>query len=217
MYVVAKGNSFITHRGVIKPGEEIKENDFADRATFLKRVAKGRIVAGKSNEQIEKESREKQSAAEKAKKEAGEKKKQEAKTKIAEQVKIAETALKNAQEAHALAKSAADNLLGKTTEERKQQIAGIVEKTKECEKAVKESEAALEKAMPEQKDAAEKSMMAAMEAVDTAKKELKEAEAAVEELPEYKKALEELASAADAVINAEVNLAEAKEAAAKAG
>jgi len=51
MFVVADGYSFCTARGVIKPGAEIKESDFAKKETFQKKVEQGRIVLANTKEQ----------------------------------------------------------------------------------------------------------------------------------------------------------------------
>jgi len=216
MYVVANGNSFITARGSIGPGEEIRESDFANKATFLKRVADGRIVIGKTNAQLEKEACEKRKAAEKAASEEADRKKQEAKAKAAERVTLAEAALENAQSVQTAAKEAADKVVKDIKANRKPQFDDLAKKIGICEKAVKETESASGKAKPEDKEAAENNVLAAMEALEAAKKELKDAELAIEESPELKKALDAAEKAADSVIAAEANLAEAKEAAGKA-
>jgi colicin import membrane protein len=66
MYIVKDGYSFSTKRGILKPGDEITEKDFVSHEAFVKAVSRGKIIAGKSPEQLEKE------AAELAKKEQAE-------------------------------------------------------------------------------------------------------------------------------------------------
>ncbi|MDR3191577.1 MAG: hypothetical protein LBT87_00765, partial [Treponema sp.] len=63
MYIVAKGHSFSTPRGILLPGDEVTEKDFSDKKAFLKRVQKGSIVAGKSKDQLDREEAEAKAAA----------------------------------------------------------------------------------------------------------------------------------------------------------
>jgi len=216
MYIVAPGNSFITARGVIVPGEEIRKNDFALEDSFLRLVRQKRIIAGKSNEAQEKEAREKEEADAKAAKEKADKKKQDAKAKAANQLAVAETALKNAQEARGAAKEAVDKITSELVKDRKAQLDELAKQVESHEKAVKDAEAASEKAKPEQKEEAEKKQLAAMESLESAKKKLEELQAiATQETPELLTALATLEKADDAVIEAEANVAEAKQAMAK--
>ncbi|MCL2381349.1 MAG: hypothetical protein FWC64_07110 [Treponema sp.] len=69
MYIVAKGYSLITFRGVMGSGKEVKKGDFFS-GTFENLLAKGCIIPGKQNDQLEKETFEKQAAKDKAAREA---------------------------------------------------------------------------------------------------------------------------------------------------
>jgi len=217
MYIVAPGNSFITARGNIGPGREIRKEDFAAEDSFLRLVSQKRIVAGKSNEVLEKEAREKEAANAKMAKEKADKKKQDAKTKTANQLAVAETALKNAREAYDTALKTADKTHAELFENHKARLDELAKKVEDHEKAVKDAEAALEKPKPEQKEDAEKNVLAATESLESAKKELSELQADTTlESPEHSAATATLEKANDAVIEAEANLAEAKQAVAKA-
>ncbi|MDR2516419.1 MAG: hypothetical protein LBC88_03445 [Spirochaetaceae bacterium] len=56
MYIVAEGHSFSTpKRGIIGPGAEITEQDFASKEIFLKKISKGHIVVGKSKAALQRE------------------------------------------------------------------------------------------------------------------------------------------------------------------
>jgi len=217
MYIVAPGNSFITARGNIGPGGEIRKEDFAAEDSFLRLVSQKRIVAGKSNEALEKEAREKEVAEAKAAKEKADRKKQDAKAKAANQLTVAETALKNAQEARETAKEAADKISGELVKDRKAQLDELAKKVESREKAAKDAEDASEKAKPEKKEEAEKKLLAATESLESAKKELEEFQmTATQETPELLTALATLEKANDALIEAEANVAEAEQAVKKA-
>jgi chromosome segregation protein len=58
MYIVAAGYSFTGKRGIVGPGSEITEKDFASHEAFVRAVAKGKIIVGKGQEQLEKEAAE---------------------------------------------------------------------------------------------------------------------------------------------------------------
>jgi hypothetical protein len=47
MYRVNDGFSFVTKRGLLKSGDEIKQEDFYDAETFKKNVKTGKIVEDK--------------------------------------------------------------------------------------------------------------------------------------------------------------------------
>lgn len=217
MYIVAQGNSFITASGNIVPGEEIKESDFADKETFLKMVSRKRIVAGKSKEQREREAREKEAAAAKADTEKAVKKKEDAKTGAAKQLAAAETALKHAREIRDAAKEAADKISRELAASRRTELEKSAKEIEDCEKAAKDAEAAFKKAKPDQKETAEKDLLAATETLEAAINKMTELNAtAVQESPELLAALESAERTEDALIEAEANLTEAKEAVAKA-
>jgi len=88
MFIVAGGYSFCTARGVIKPGEEIKESDFAKKETFQKKIKAGHIIEGKSKEQLAVEAKAKADAA--AKKAAEEAAAQVKKEELARNVETSE-------------------------------------------------------------------------------------------------------------------------------
>jgi len=104
MFVVADGYSFCTARGVIKPGAEIKESDFAKKETFQKKVKAGHIVEGKSKEQLAAEAKAKANAA--AKKAAEEAAAQGKKEELARNVETAEAEVQAASGALTAAKDA---------------------------------------------------------------------------------------------------------------
>ncbi|MDR2097708.1 MAG: hypothetical protein LBP37_04230 [Spirochaetaceae bacterium] len=72
MYIVANGYSFTSKRGILGPGNEIAEKDFASHEAFVKAVAKGKIVIGKGREQLEKEAAERAQKQQEAVKKAAE-------------------------------------------------------------------------------------------------------------------------------------------------
>jgi len=216
MHIVAPGNSFITARGNIKPGEEIKESDFANRETFIRHVSQKRIVAGKSNAQQAKDASDKAAATAKTDKENADKRKQDTKAKATGQLEAAQMALKNAQEAQVAAKDTANKIANDLCTIHKAQIEKLDKKIVDCEKVVKNSETATEKANPEHKEEAEKNLLATMESLEMAKKERVELTTAIENTPELLAALRALEKANDALIEAEANVAEAKRAVAKA-
>ena len=215
MHIVAPGNSFITARGNIKPGEEIKEGDFADKETFIKYVSQKRIVAGKSNAQQAKEAAEKAAAAKTARENA-DKQKRDAKAKAAGQLEVAQIALKKAQEAQSTAKDTANKIANDLAASRQAQVEKLDNKIVDHEKAVRDAETAAGKAKPEQKEEAEKNLLAAMENVEAARKEMAELITATYETPELAAALGALEKANDALIEAEANVAEAEQAVKKA-
>jgi len=215
MYVVDEKHSFLTARGVIGPGEEIRESDFAKKETFLKKVSTGSIVAGKSKAQLEKEAADKKAAAEKEQRETDAKKLQEAKEKAVADVTVAETALAKAREAQTAARETANKISQEIAGRIKPQVSELEQKIQNCEKAAKDAQAAFDKANPDQKDAAGNNLKLAAESLDAAKKELEKVMSDSEGVPELKAALQEAERTADAVIDAEANLAEAQIAAAK--
>jgi|GEM_PF-2016609 len=216
MYIVAPGNSFITARGNIKPGEEIKEGDFANKETFILYVSQKRIVAGKSNAQQAKEAAEKAAAAAKTARENADKQKRDAKAKAAGQLETAQIALKNAREAQSTAKDTANKIANDLAASRQAQVEKLDNKIVDHEKAVRDAETAAGKAKPEQKEEAEKNLLAAMENVEAARKEMAELITATYETPELAAALGALEKANDALIEAEANVAEAEQAVKKA-
>jgi hypothetical protein len=144
MYIVANGYSFVTARGVLKFGDEIQEGDFASKDTFLKKVEKKHIIAGKTKEQLEKEAEEAKTALEKEKKEAEEARLKQAKEDAARNIQTAEAALKGAKETLETAKkeAAKKQKLGDDNPE----YIKAIEEVERAEAALTDAEANLDEA-----------------------------------------------------------------------
>ena len=149
MFVVAEGYSFCTARGVIKPGAEIKESDFAKEETFQKKVDAGHIVEVKSKEQSAAGVETKTAAA--AKKAADKAAEQAKKEELARNVEIAEAAVPAAGGALIAAKNVFAEK-EKLPADNAERIAAALELEK-AEAALKEAEAKLSDAKKAAKEA----------------------------------------------------------------
>jgi hypothetical protein len=227
MYIVAKGHSFSTPRGILLPGDEVTERDFPDKKAFLKRVQKGSIVAGKSKDLLAKEEAEAKIATgdKAAKAEAARRAKELEDTAI--KVRTAEAALENANKALKAAQDAVVAAKEKNDVQFKAKIEGLEAAVRSTEDALKAAKAKADKAKGGangDKAAAEAKVLAAQDALKAAQDSLLVAKTEAE-TPEYKAALAavesaedgviDVESAEDGVIDAEANLEEAKEEAAK--
>jgi colicin import membrane protein len=166
MYCVADGYSFSGKRGILGPGNEITEKDFASRDAFVKAVAKGKIVVGKNDEQLKKEAAERAQKQQEAVNAAAEMEKgktlaeaENRKEAAAAALKAAEDRLADAQTAFEKADEARDDAVYKATAAREAAAApGISTPGYDAAlKAVAGAEAELEKAKkPADKEAARK-------------------------------------------------------------
>ncbi|MDR1253338.1 MAG: hypothetical protein LBK62_14445 [Treponema sp.] len=214
MYIVAKGHSFTTPRGILGPGNEISEKDFSDKKAFLKRVQKGSIVAGKSTDQLAKEEAEaKITAGDKAAQAEAARRVKERED-AARKVQTAEAALKTAQDKLKAVQGAALAVKEKSETQFKAKIDGLEAAVRSAEDVVKAAVTETEKAKGDAKQEAEGRTQAAREALKAALNDLRIAREDAD-TPEYRAACAAVEKAEDDVVAAEANLEEAKEEAAK--
>jgi hypothetical protein len=214
VYVVAKGYSFSTPRGILLPGDEIAEKDFFDKKAFLKRVKNGSIVAGKSRDQLAKEEAEERIAAgDKAAKAEAARRARELED-AALKVQTAEAALKTAKDTLEAARNTAAEARKNNEAQSKVKIDGLEAAVRNAEDALKATKAEADKAKGGDKTDAEGRVLAAQDTLTAANEALTIAKAEAD-TPEYRAACAAVESAEDGVIDAEANLEEAKEEAAK--
>jgi hypothetical protein len=182
----------------------------------LKKVQKGKIIPGKSPEQLETEAKAAKEAADAEAKKAAAAKKQEAKTAAEQNVKTAEAALETAKRNFETAEGKLSTLKESIAAANKPKLDALVKKTQDAEAAVKSAEDALAKAKGDAKTVATNNLNLAQENYRAAQNELV---SAVDECetPEFKEARQKVEEAKDTLTAAEANLLDAKEKAKAAG
>jgi hypothetical protein len=202
---------------MLLPGDEVTEKDFSDKKAFLKRVQKGSIVVGKSKDQLAREEADaKIAAGDKAAKAEAARHAKELED-AALKVQTAEAALKTAQDKLKAAQDAAAVAREKSEAQFKAKIDGLESAVRSAEDTLKAAKAEADKAKSGangDKADAEGKVLAAQDALKAAQENLRIAKADTD-TPEYRNACAAVESAEDDVINAEANLEEAKEEAAK--